>query len=281
MAFKRVIELTVGADGTGLLISDLNVEFNITRSITFEENIAEFIIYNAKEDTRKQVLREGNNLIFKAGYEDEGIGTIFIGNITKSISTLSGPDWITRVESATIQTSKKPLTNNYISLSYSADTPLSQPLQDIASSIGLGLFGIENVIGIILENGFTFAGSARNALVTLNKKLKTEERALYADNEELVIYRLDQKTSRFSPILLDYESGLLKIDDITEKDNQTKKNPRRVSIETILIPKLQPLVLAKVKNTSSLDGVYFAEKVITAGDNFGGPFNMTTEAADS
>ncbi|MHA2367084.1 MAG: baseplate hub protein, partial [Candidatus Hodarchaeales archaeon] len=249
MAFKRIIDLIIGVNNEGVLISDLHIEFDITRSTTFEENTAEFVIYNANADTRKYVLKENNNVIFDAGYEDEGTGTIFIGNITKSISKQVGPDWITNVLASTIQTNLTALKNNFISLSFAEKTPVIEPLKRIASAIGLGVYGEQNVSGVVLPNGFTHAGSTRSALVNLKNILKSKDVGLYADNQEIIVYNLSTKSGRFSTVLLDYESGLKNITDITEYDNQGKLKKKkskkgdvakavekRYEVETILIP---------------------------------------------
>jgi hypothetical protein len=277
MAFDRIVELKVGTGSNGLLISDLHIEFDITRSNEFEENTADFNVFNAKEDTRKQILKVGNNVVFDAGYKDEGTGTIFIGNITESISKQVGPDWITSIQAATIQTNLKALKNNYITMSFAEDTPIIQPLKKIASAVGLGVYGELNVSNIILQNGFTHAGSTRSALVNLKNILKSKDIGLYADNQEIVLYNLATKSGRYSTVLLDYQSGLKNISDVTEHDNQGKNKTKRFEVETILIPKIQPQGLLKVSADDPLDGVYFINKVRTFGNNFGGEFDMVSE----
>jgi hypothetical protein len=286
MAFKRIVEMKIGIFGEGVLISDLHIDFDITRSNTFEENTGEFIIYNANENTRKYVLKEGNNIVFDAGYDDEGLGTIFIGNITQSVSKQVGPDWITEVMSSTIQTNLTALKNNFITLSFAENTAVIQPIKKIATAVGLGVYGELSVSGIALENGYTHAGSTRSALVNLKNILKAKDIGLYADNQEIVLYNLLTKKGRYSTVLLDHKSGLLNISDITEYDNQgsnkktkTKVKGKRYEVETLLIPKIQPQGLIKVSAGDPLDGVYFVDKVRTYGNNYGGDFNMTSEVS--
>lgn len=272
------MELSIGPDGTGLVVSDLDIEFNIDRSNTISENTAEFIIYNAKESTRKEILRKENNIIFDYGYDDESsMGTLFVGNINTSKSRQEGADWITTIISESSQSKDKPLTNNNISFSYAEDTLLSRPLQDIANRLGIAVFGLDNA-NINLANGFTFAGSTRGALKECQQRLKSHDVALYIDNNTLVIYNIDNRSSRFSPVFLDYDSGLLRLDDITEQDKQSAKNPKRISFESLIIPKLQPNGLIIIQNTNKLEGTYLIEKLNFAGDNFGGENMCTGEA---
>ena len=98
MAWGRITTLTVGFQGSGFIVSDLDMDFEVNRSITLSENTAEFTIYNAKESTRKEVLKQGANVIFEAGYEDETVSTLFAGNITYSSSMKKGMDWVTEIK---------------------------------------------------------------------------------------------------------------------------------------------------------------------------------------
>jgi hypothetical protein len=280
MAFKRAVQLSIGANGTGLSISDLDIEFNIQRSNAISENTAEFVIYNAKESTRKEILKIGNNLIFDYGYDDETMGTLFVGNITTAKTQRSGQDWATTITSASIQGKDKPVnTNNDVSLSYAPDTLLSQPLTDIATILGLSKWGFENA-NINLENGFVFVGSARGALKYCADILKAHDVALYIDNNTLVVYNTGSRTSRFSPVYLDYNSGLIRVDDVTEQDNQTSKNPKRIGFETIIMPKLQPNGLIVIQKTGRLEGTYLIEKVNFVGNNYGGENRCDGEAIE-
>lgn len=270
----------MGSDGLGLLISDLDVEFNIVRSITFEENIAEFVVYNAREDTRKDVLKEGFNLIFKAGYKDEIKGNefpaIFIGNITKSTSVREGSDWVSRIEAASIRSSQQPLENTYLSLSYAPNTRLDTPLNEIANALGLAPFGFENA-QINLQNGFVFSGSARGALNYCKGILEAGGRSIYIDNTEIVVYNTAQRSSRFTAVFLDYDSGLLSVEEDTDFDNQSPEAPKRIIFESLIIPKLKPNGLVTIQS-DNVNGSFIMDKVEFIGDNFGGDFMCRGEA---
>lgn len=279
MAFNRVLELSVGSAGVGLLISDLNISFTIERSISFSENTAEFTVYNAKEDTRKNILKEGNNLIFKAGYEDEAISTIYIGNITKSVSRLMGADWVTVISSSSVVSPNTPLKNTYVSLSYNKGTFISSPLRDIGIALGLIVLGLENVALISLSEGFTFVGSAREALRQCKKILEPKGIALYIDNTEIVIYNVGGRISRFAPVYLTYNTGLINVEEIEEYDTESPENPKKIAIESLIIPRLQPNSLVTIVS-ESIRGTFLIEKVTFEGDNFGGQNICRCEAIE-
>lgn len=272
MAFLRRVELSVGANGSGLLISELDVSFEVTRTVSLAANTAEFTVYNAKESTRNKVLTKGNNIICRAGYEDEGIKTIFIGNITEARSTKSGPDWVTEVKAASIRAIKDILEYTVISSSYSAGTRISRVIEDVANAANLVVSGTANA-SFTLLNGWVYAGSFRGAMDYLKKVLNPRKLGIYVDNDEMVIYKLNNKDSKFGSTYLTYTSGLISVE--SKGENEDGKKP--VSITSILIPTMQPNGLVTVK-TDQVSGTYIIEKVVHKGNNFGGDFVSEVEA---
>jgi hypothetical protein len=285
MAFSRVVNLSIGTNGQGLVISDLDIEFEISRSITFSENSATFRVFNAQQNTRSEILKIGNNVIFDAGYEDDGVGTLFIGNIVQSQSYLTGSDWVTDILAVCDRAEDQPLDSVNLTLSYKKDVPLSSIISDIADSLGLAIFGAENA-QMKLPNGFTYTGNVRKALKMCDKILKDNNSYLYRDNSVIVIINRDRPTD-FTTVYMDYDSGLLSVKDITEsealmnakelKKAQKEGTKKRVAFSTILVPKMRPNGLITFKNTGN-DGTFVIEKVTFKGDNFGGDFNCEGEA---
>jgi len=289
MAFDRKVELSVFTQTQKVDISGLHIEFSIERSIEFAENTAEFTIYNAKESTRKEVLKKGNNISFKFGYADESLdetdevgSTLFAGNISKVTTAQVGPDWITTILAASIQSDQIPLQSTQVKISYSKDVLLSQPLRDIATAMGIVTVTGGTNANINLDNGFTHVGSARSGLKRLRDILKSNNVGLYIDNDQIVVFNKGDRTSRFDPVFLDVESGLLSAEDITDFDNQEDKSQetlKRIGFECIIIPKLQPRGLVTIK-ASQVDGTFLIEKLAFDGDNFGGENLCSGEATE-
>lgn len=278
MAFERVVELSVGeGGGLGLLISDLHIDFDIERSITFSENSASFVVYNAKNSTRNKVLKKGNSIVFKAGYQDQGIGTLFIGNITEAQSRREGPDWITDIQASAIRSDKKPLENTTITTAYAPGALLSSVVAEIGVAIGLVVLGSENA-SIPLNNGWVFAGTVKGALDYCNKVLKDNDAAIFIDNNTIVIYKTDGSTSVFSGVVLDYTSGLISVEKIIETTDKKKRKENRIGFTSLLVPKLKPNGLLKIQNVPENAGSYLIEKVHFIGNNYGGEFNCDGEA---
>jgi len=284
MAWDRVIELSVGEQGTGLLMSDLNIDFSIEKTMSPSENTGKFIIYNAKNSTVQDILKKGNNVIFKAGYKDESISTIFTGSIIQSIHSKQGVD--TKCEIIAVgKSSKIELKRSNISISYGPNTLLSKPVRNIAALLGVVIHGEQNA-QIRLPNGWVYAGSVNGAMRYINEILNTNDCSMYVDNDEIVIYKNGQP-SRFNIVYLTYTGGLIFVKDITEaeikdekggkKRKPKKKVKKRVGFETIMISQLQPNAPV-VFDTPNLKGNFIIEKLKFEGNNYGGNYGVKGEA---
>jgi hypothetical protein len=281
MAFDRVVELKIGERGQGLLISDLDIEFEVSRSNTFELNTCRLTIYNAKESTRKNVLKRGNNVNLAVGYQDEGTGTIFIGNIDEVVSVQKNAEWVTSISALSLRSLNQPFEHLTVSLSYGPGVSISQPLRALATSLGVVLLGVENAGGVILDNGWCFAGTARQALMDLEKRLKAYNVGLYQDNAEIVIFRKGNVDSRFRGVLLTKQSGLIfvkeKIDDSNNGDAAVE-DKKIIEFQSLINPAIQPNGLIVIQGEDTLDGSYLVEKTVYRGNNFGGDFRLNGEA---
>ncbi len=285
MAWGRYCELTVGEGGYGVLISALHIEFDIQKTMKLSENFAKFVIYNAASSTRNEILTEGNNLTFSAGYDDEGISTIFIGQITEAKTQKIGPDWVTELKAVTTRGQSKTIGTIPITLSFGARTALSSIINSLAATLGLVVNGISNA-NIILPNGWIYTGTTNGALRYIEDILVNEGKGLYITNDELVIYNIGT-ASKFEVTYLTYTGGLLTIEDVTEAPkksqgdgknrNKIQQVSKRVRYETILIPTLQLNAPVTVSGTDQ-DGTYINEKVTFVGDNFGGDYLCHGEA---
>jgi len=279
MAYHRKLQFDIGAGGIGLRISDLQMSFNVERHVDLSSNSAQFIIYNAKEQTRKEILKNGNNIIFKAGYEDENtfFGTVFIGTVISSRSYKAGSDWITEIEGGDIGNNQQKLTYQIVSLSYVSRTPLSLIILDVVSILNVPVFGIENVT-TILNNGFVYSGTIGGAIKKIKQILNTNDVNLYFDNGEMVIYRLGDQNSRFGIVRLTQKNGLVGTpQDITDEDKQDDK--KRISFSSLLNAKIKPNTIINI-NSNTINGTFIVEKANFIGDNFGGDFLCNGEAIE-
>jgi hypothetical protein len=290
MAFGRVIELTIGEGSVGTLISDLDIEFDLTRTNTKAYNAARFTIYNAKQQTRNEILSEGKNVVLKAGYADEGnLGIIFTGTITESISKKRGPDYVTTIMAMDIAANRQQLTYSTVSLSYTNNTLLSTILLDISGQIGIPIAGTENVT-IVMNNGFTFAGTLTNLIKRIEKILKADGLIFFFDNNEMVIFRPGTQDNRFGSALITPTSGL--IGEIQVMNDASQQNPtatdgdqsapdekKRIKFQCMINPKLRPNSVVILKS-SALNGVFLIDKIRFFGGIKSSNFRCDIEASE-
>lgn len=79
--FGRAYQLIIGNDRESIVIEQLDMEFDITKTITQEPNPAVFTLNNLSQSTRNLITdKKYNRLMFNAGYQDQ-MRTLFIGYI--------------------------------------------------------------------------------------------------------------------------------------------------------------------------------------------------------
>jgi len=279
MAFNRTVELKAGTTSSSVVISDLDIEFNITRSRKFSNNVAKFKIYNPKEDTISKVLKKGNSISFKAGYQDEGMGLIYIGQIVQSISDKKPPDTVVSIECGSIQNADTALESVTLSLSYQKETYISRVLDEIGTALGLSVVGMKNVSSISLPNGFTFAGTAKDAMRYCEGILNNNDTGLFIDNTTLSLFKND-KGNDLQAVKLTPQTGLMESPKLTDNDdgseNVQKVLTKRVLFKSILNYKIVPNGYVRIES-SGVKGDFIVDKCHFVGNNFGGEFYVTGE----
>jgi hypothetical protein len=274
MALDRYVKLTVGSALTGFVVSDLDIDFDIQRSRALSENTAQFTIYNAKKETREKVLKKGASVVFEAGYGDETPAELFAGNIVESNSIKKEVDWITEIKVMSGRGAGASLASIDVSLSYSANTLISRPIQDIANLMLLVVHGIQNVGNVYLPNGWVYAGGINGALRYIRDVLVSWGMNIYIDNTGLVVHGINQSTI-YNVVVLAYSGGLLSVEDISKAPNQSKLSRRKIldlkirkKFTSLLIPQLQvnaPVIF----KTAYLNATYIVDKLRFFGNNYG------------
>lgn len=271
MAWGRVCELSVGSDGQGLLVSGLDIDFEIEKSLSFSDNTAQFTIYNAKEETRKEILKAGNNIIFRVGYEDETVGVIFSGNITETSTIKTRTDWETKITAQSARGLDGALRSEYVSLTFSAGTNLSRIISQLANLYGLVVYGIENA-SVILPNGWQYVGKISGAFRYIDGILKSHRKGMFKDDKEIIIFNQGE-SSKLSVVKLTYEGGLKSLEDITDSDSSSKT---KYKFSSLIMPQCQVNGLVNII-TPKVKGVFTVEKLKFIGNNYGGGFDMEGE----
>lgn len=320
-AFDRQIELVVYDPKTvssaaileqsgqqfGLLVSGLDVEFTVTRSQVYADNVAEFKIHNASEQTRTQLAIPGRRVRFSAGYKGQGgpLG-IFWGTILKAPSSRMGDGWVTTLTCVSSLTEslgsediatwdqKNPkasieqklavttrATNRIpVALSYGAGARVQEILRTLSTITGLVLWGMEGMLDITLPNGFVYVGGVRGALDQLQKLLRRYGWTLNIDNTSMLVLPMEGGVTTLRAAHLSYETGLLEVRETTDLNIPPKLNkagqriiiPKSYEFTCLLSPKIGPNSVVSFDvphvKTNALVGT-----VTHSGDNFGGEFH--------
>jgi len=278
MASGRIVNLIVGKNnGLGLEISNLNVEFDIDRSYKIESNTAHFKIYNTSKETRDKILKVDNNIILKAGYEDEETGIIFNGVIFDVHSKKTKTEWVTEIIANDYGTNKKNIYKLTINNAYKEGIPISMVINDIIGILGITVNGLQNCSDIYMNNAKVFSGLIKDVMKNISNILKVNGVGIYFDSNEMVIYKLGEQTSTFGIVNLTPQNGLIgEVEEITDNSKEDTTNSsnndkvkKRYAAVSLMNAKIKPNTLIKLKS-SNVNGLFIVEKVNFIGDNFGG-----------
>lgn len=159
--FRRSYAVQIGT----LRITDLDVAFDVFRSLKREPNTAELSVWNLNEDHRQQI-REAREIVvqIEAGYGGEN-ALIFLGDLRDAHTERDGPDLVTKLSSA--DGGKKARVAR-VSHTYQPNTSLASVLRNAAQALGVGIGNAEEAVaaadlegaGTIFPHGAVVSGNA-------------------------------------------------------------------------------------------------------------------------
>lgn len=320
MAWNRVAQLYVGAfedaadPGSGYEVGGLHFDFEVTRSIEFYRDSARFDIYNPNEQTLSQVLRCGVAVVFRAGYEDQGIGNVFVGQIARAYAEdTDGGDTVLRLWCNSRRGAQYRLSRVMMSLSMAAGSTCHDVLQEIADFAGVPLSGSTPLKSVTLSRAYVDTGTVRDVVANFvrTKLRKLGGRVILTNNE--MLYLAPDNTMTFETAYLNYGTGLIsarRVRDeswgsseeafsanmeyymgLTGQGNNEAEQPEltrdTVEFEALLHPGLcvgKPVYIdARRTSTDSRNvcGKYWITGLEYRGDNYGGDFGVSGTAEDS
>lgn len=323
--FNRKVGLYLGDfenaenKNSGLDISELDFDFEVSRSIEWFENCARFSIYNPNEKTLNAALNTAKAIIFEAGYESE-MGVVFIGNIYKAYPEIHGGDIVLRIIATSTRGPHYQLVNVPICLSYDKGASVYEILQQIADYTAMPLIGAETAKEIFIDEPFVFEnGNARDALRKLGEVVwELCYSRIYFDNGMIVflveMQEDDSQQQNINQVYLSYKSGLISCipvrdesesdlnkgvknnlefyftGDITkwkEENEEVKETRKRVNFTAFLSSKLVPNTKVMLNTEGGFLGMpvikdkeYLIHKSKFTGNNYGGEFKVECEAVE-
>ncbi|MCK5603277.1 hypothetical protein KAR91_15445 [Candidatus Pacearchaeota archaeon] len=152
-------------------MSGLRIVFDIEKTSSSNANNAKIQIYNLNESNRG-ILKTGENLsiTLEIGYGDI-LEQLFIGDIQRSFTQRSGPDFITTIEA---DDGGRALSESKLDKSYSAGVKLKSVVDDAMQSMkdaGQIIIGsVSNIKDEIAQNGITISGLAQKIINDIANK---------------------------------------------------------------------------------------------------------------
>jgi len=267
LAFNRLIELQIGRPGEiGLLIKDLRISFSIEKSDTESANMAIIQIYNLTDNTVKKINRAGNILILRAGYEDEGIKTLFFGTIINSTDIKTGTERILEIQ---VADGVENIQDKNLTISYSAGTTVQKIFNDLVLLFGLPLTNIGLILSGQYINGWSFCGKIKDAITEVLDKVNL---SWTIQNNQLVVVERGKSVER-TGLFLTPDTGLLDSpESLVDTDlKPTEDPPARYKVKSLLFPQLFPGVDFRLKS-EKVSGTFKVETAKFSGDNYEGEF---------
>ena len=241
MAYERKMELLVGVfkdaavkanvvnadakpEQTGYLVDGLDYEFEITRSTDYYKDTATFTIYNPNDETIQNIMTAGCSVIFRAGYEDEDMATIFVGQIAMAYPEDDGPETTKLVLICKSQRGAQyPLQRTYITALVEEGKSYYDVLKLIADYVGVALSGAEKLKDRKLDAGYIINGNIRDEIRNFtSRKLRVLGGDILISNNEMIYY--EKNSVSYSTVYLTYQSGLVSAKAVRDEMYQSTED---------------------------------------------------------
>lgn len=251
-------------------ITDLRVQFKVTRTLTKHPNACDITITNLAESTRVDLETKPLLVELHAGYDGD-LKLMYNGDLRFGMTKQEGVQWETL-----LQLGDGDCMHRWarVNKSYSAKTSVRTVLKDCAKSMGFQLpehLAKDPKLDHTFETGKTSHGPSRDELTRL---LSPFGYHYSIQNGVLRILRDDQTHSN-SALILGKEQGMIGTPEFGSPPRSGK--PPHMTVKFLLYPELTPgdrvELRSKVKN-----GLFRLESVKHTGDTHGsGDTSWTTE----
>lgn len=261
LQINRKYELIIGnyQSGDGLLIQDLQVTFDISKSSNNKDktNSAAIEIYNLSDESLKILDTDYPAAVFSAGYRDIGLKRLFSGEVTLVSTRKNGTDRITQIV----------MGSGYQALNHQLLSQLTAPgrnVRDVLEEIRKAIPGVSRGVynGTNLNNnllyGYPLMGTPKEMLNELSEKYSLDYQV-----EDDVLYVHDKgraNTENFGQAyVFSGTTGLIespyRVNLQTKRSKKDKVKKQGVQFKSLLNPDIQAGDIVKLEDTE-LDGFY-------------------------
>lgn len=334
MAYGRVVRLLVGnfmkgnIEGSSLVdksvdaldLSELDIDFQVTRSIEWYNNEATITIYNPKPDTINSVMSRGNSVILQAGYEDQhNVKNIFVGQIAMASSRREGKDVELVLTCVQARGAFYQLARLNCAVSYSKGKKIRECLQNLCDYAGIVLrAGNRAFMDKGIEWPFRCSGSFTDVIRAFSEHVifPMEKCKLYLDNNELIVFGMDN-TVALEEVVLNHDTGLLECREVrdeslnkvnfgddpayyffsgSDQEVEPKERPskeidriKKISCKSLMNPAIVPNVFVQVDSSDgneydtalAVKGRFIVTECRYNGGNTGSDFTVSFDAQEA
>ena len=324
-AFNRKTELFIGTFkdesdlGSGFLVDNLDYEFDVTRSTVFYKDAATFTVYNPNRDTINEIMNSGVAVIFKAGYENDQFGTIFVGQIATVYTESDGPEEEKIVIVCNSQRGANyPLQRTYVAAVVEEGKTYFDVLKIIADYVGVPISGAEVLKTFKLSEDYIVCGNVRDEVENfIKRKLREVGGTVIISNNEMLYIDKNDKAN-FETVNLTFRTGLISVKKSRDEKYQSSEDafsenqayylgmvnhgdkdvakekailasiPSRnvIEFECLINPQIgvgKPIQVDGYRNdddVGAVNGRFFVTDLRIQGDNFGSQFMMSGKAEE-
>lgn len=266
--FGRAWEVVVGT----LDVSNLDMGFQVKRTLKPEPNTAELKLYNLNPAHRKVLeMAASSSLVQKgvvplpvsisAGYKTGPLAQIFLGNMRATFSTTNGPDIVTELSSGDGEAN---MASARMNTAFGPGSPISIVLQEIIGTLGVGPGNLAQALATLSATGkvtwsakgCVLKGNAADHLSDACRSLGLE---WSVQNGAVQILVLGQPLAGRA-VLVTPNTGLVGSPSVDSKGV--------LQFTTLLIPGIKPGVLVLLQS-NAVQGQFRVVSVESTGDTLG------------
>jgi hypothetical protein len=276
--WKRVAQVIVGKAGSGLLVDQLRLKFEIVKTVEPTPNTALIQIFNLHPNNETKIKNEFDEVILNAGYKDS-VRLIFRGNIRHVFRYRDGNDYITEVDAAD---GDKDFRTAIMNQTLAAGTSTQQMVDRAVATFGSTAKGFVDVNNQPRIRGRVISGNTRDILHDIAR----ESGANWSIQDgQLTIVKADAVLPD-EAIVINANTGMIGAPEISDKgisvtcllnpqikiNGAIQLNNNDIKLQNRKIPPLassEEVAMLKTQEPVRLDpdGIYNVIKLTHKGDN--------------
>lgn len=202
MAWGRIYRITINCTtGESITIEDADCEFSCVRDNEQQPNEAELTLWGVTASTQNQIAVSGSTLSIAAGYRDEGLLTLFQGELISAVTVKPAEVYGLKIK---VYESLIPFRASVTKRSFRKGQKLAEAVNLVAADMGLGCRVSKGASSLLLDKPVSGVALSRDVLNSLCKPVNAAWSIQYQSLQVTAGDSMSTGSALFSP-----DSGLL------------------------------------------------------------------------